>query len=149
MRSSKNQEHKKYKRIFSAGRTAACLACLACFTLLGWLPFAPGIHAQDNHDITSGIDPAFDAPGRMRPAVSFDHDAHNKAAHLDEDCTICHHLYENGKLIEDEPSAGIPCSECHMDKGKKGLIKAYHEKCIGCHEQRMRGPVMCAECHRR
>ncbi|MBF0528271.1 MAG: cytochrome c3 family protein [Deltaproteobacteria bacterium] len=85
---------------------------------------------------------------RVRPASLFDHDRHTDFASC-QDCTICHHKYENGRLIPNETSEGTPCSECHKVQPKSGrrLLKAYHNKCQGCHETEKKGPVGCGECH--
>ncbi|RJP94619.1 MAG: acidic cytochrome c3 [Desulfobacteraceae bacterium] len=104
-------------------------------------------HAQE--DIVRVADRVFEAP--MRPPVAFHHDAHNEKAGLD-DCSICHHTYENGKKQEGSDSVGMECSECHFSKDRNNavdLINAYHLQCNGCHASRKAGPVMCGECHRR
>jgi hypothetical protein len=83
------------------------------------------------------------------PSV-FEHDIHNETAGLD-DCSVCHHLYEDGKLIEDESSEDQACSECHMIDGSGGnpsLRRAFHLNCKGCHLSERAGPIMCAQCHR-
>ena len=75
----------------------------------------------------------FDRPARV-PAV-FEHDIHNETADLD-DCTVCHHLYEDGKLVEDESSEDQACAECHAINGSgsnPSLRRAYHLNCKGCH----------------
>ena len=90
----------------------------------------------------------FESPVRA-PAV-FEHDVHNETAGLD-DCTVCHHLYEDGKLIEDETSEDQACSECHPVNGSGNslsLRRAYHLNCKGCHLEEKAGPIMCAQCHR-
>ncbi len=93
-----------------------------------------------------------DAFGPMeRPAVPFMHDEHNEKAELD-DCAACHHVYDNGKLVEDEDSIGTACADCHDlddDGSQPGLRKAYHGQCKGCHEIEGKGPVACGECHTR
>jgi len=38
---------------------------------------------------------------KQRPPVVFRHDAHNETAKI-EDCSECHHIYENGEKLEDE-----------------------------------------------
>jgi hypothetical protein len=82
-----------------------------------------------------------------RAAVPFDHDEHNAKAGI-EDCSVCHHLYKNGKKVAGS-SEDTQCSECHLAKGKGSmdLIKAYHDLCKGCHMEKKTGPVTCAECH--
>ena len=44
-----------------------------------------------------------------RPAAVFDHDEHNEAAGI-EDCAVCHHVWEDGKLVPDESSEDTPCA---------------------------------------
>jgi hypothetical protein len=86
-----------------------------------------------------------------RAPVAFNHEQHNELAQIDE-CNECHHVYEDGKLIEDESSEDMGCSECHdlQDSGKQpALMKAYHLNCKGCHLKRKKGPMMCGECHRK
>ena len=100
-------------------------------------------------DVTNVEDSAFKK--KMRPAVPFPHDQHNEQAELDE-CSTCHHVYENGKLVEDESSEGQECSECHaINKGDNpiSLANIYHLQCKGCHQGKKAGPIMCGECHPR
>ncbi len=90
---------------------------------------------------------AFDSP-RRTPSV-FVHDAHNETAELEE-CSVCHHLYEDGVLLEDESSEDQSCSECHTldaQGNQPGLLMAFHLNCKNCHEKENKGPVMCGECH--
>jgi hypothetical protein len=90
----------------------------------------------------------FDNP--QRPPAVFDHDTHNENAGID-DCSRCHHLFdENGQKLEDESSEDQMCSDCHgpADEGRKpGLMKAYHLNCKGCHQEKQKGPILCAQCH--
>lgn len=85
---------------------------------------------------------------RTRGPVPFVHDEHNEKAGID-DCTACHHVYEDGEKLEFETSEDMECSECHMAGGKTrmDLITAYHQNCRGCHEEAGKGPVTCAGCH--
>ncbi|MCT4535011.1 cytochrome c3 family protein [Halodesulfovibrio sp.] len=87
--------------------------------------------------------------------VVFDH-----AKHVDEygvDCETCHHELldeadEDGNIPEDaEPAA---CSDCHSkvsdDPDVPGLMDAYHQSCMGCHEEIDAGPYtqdQCNQCH--
>jgi hypothetical protein len=87
---------------------------------------------------------------KTRPPVAFFHDDHNDKAGID-DCTVCHHVYENGEKTEDM-SVGMECSECHLsapDAAATDLIRVYHLQCGGCHMAQKVGPVMCGECHRK
>ena len=86
---------------------------------------------------------------RQRPPAVFKHDHHNETAELEE-CNECHHLYENGKKLEDESSDDQLCSDCHSEKpsdNKPGLKKAFHLNCKGCHLAEKKGPIMCGACH--
>jgi len=103
--------------------------------------------AWSQDDMTIVDNAAFDNPQRT-PSV-FVHDTHNEAAGID-DCAECHHVYEDGKRIEDESSEDQSCSECHDMEGSEGqpsLTKAFHANCKGCHQAQEKGPIMCGECH--
>lgn len=86
-----------------------------------------------------------------RPQAVFEHDQHNELAVIEE-CNVCHHLYEDGTLREDESSEDQECADCHemQDVGRKpGLMKAFHTSCKSCHRQKKKGPLMCGQCHLR
>jgi predicted CXXCH cytochrome family protein len=86
---------------------------------------------------------------KRRPPAMFRHDEHNEKAEIEE-CSECHHVYENGEKLEDESSEDQSCSECHDEKGsgnQPGLKKAFHANCKGCHHERNKGPIMCGSCH--
>ena len=86
---------------------------------------------------------------KQRPPVIFRHDEHNEIAQI-EDCSECHHVYENGEKLEDESSEDQSCAECHDEKGDgdtPGLKKAFHSNCKGCHLEQKKGPIMCGKCH--
>ncbi|MEW5734162.1 MAG: acidic tetraheme cytochrome c3 TmcA [Thermodesulfobacteriota bacterium] len=101
--------------------------------------------AQD--DMTRVSDPAFTQ--RTRPLPLFPHDLHNEQAGIG-DCGACHHVYENGVKSETETSEDRMCSDCHAKGNDTRLLrKAFHDRCKGCHEQEKKGPVQCAECHRK
>ena len=85
----------------------------------------------------------------MRPQVPFVHDEHNEKAQID-DCSQCHHVYKDGKKVEDEVSESQECSACHKSKEENfsmALVMAYHTRCKGCHLEKKSGPIMCSECH--
>ena len=78
-----------------------------------------------------------------------DNDEHNEIAQI-EDCSECHHVYENGEKLEDESSEDQSCAECHDEKrigNTPGLKKAFHTNCKGCHLEQKKGPIMCGSCH--
>jgi hypothetical protein len=85
----------------------------------------------------------------QRVSSVFNHEQHNEDAGIEE-CNECHHVYEDGKKLEDESSEDLRCSECHdfdASDNTPGLTKAYHGNCKGCHLQQKKGPIMCGECH--
>ena len=103
--------------------------------------------AYSQEDMVVVDNDVFENP--QRPPAVFEHEAHNEAAEIEE-CNLCHHIYEDGKLVEDESSEDQRCSDCHglEDEGSQpGLMKAYHLNCKGCHQEKKMGPVMCGECH--
>lgn len=123
----------------------ASLATLAALVLVYLVPMA---FAQG--DMTQV--PA-DAFGKLqRPQVPFMHDTHNEKAEI-EDCVTCHHSKTDDGMRDMETSSeGEPCSSCHAvkrDDGGTPLMRAYHKACIGCHKERAKGPVACAECHKK
>ncbi len=104
----------------------------------------PG-RAQDQ--MTAVTDPAF--THRVEPPAIFDHDAHNDNAAIG-DCSVCHHVYKNGKLVAGESSEDEKCSQCHNPKGMAAAIplrRAFHLRCLSCHIQENTGPVACGACH--
>jgi len=92
---------------------------------------------------------AFDSP--QRPGAVFDHDEHNFLAGLEDDCALCHHVYEDGILVENESSEDSLCSDCHGLKASPdnpvALREAFHDRCKTCHFEQKKGPVLCGECH--
>lgn len=101
--------------------------------------------AQENMTIVDNS--VFTKPERTRAV--FRHESHNETAKID-DCNTCHHVFKDGKKLEDESSEDRRCSDCHglSDSGKTpALRKAFHVNCRGCHETSGKGPLMCGECH--
>jgi len=77
-------------------------------------------------------------PLEMPPAV-FLHDKHTQKVLTEgKDCTVCH---ENGASYAFQSVAGA--------KNAKGMEKAFHNGCIGCHEEMSAGPQdgECRLCH--
>jgi hypothetical protein len=117
--------------------------------VLAVLALVAGSAVYSQEDVATVRDSAFG--NRMRPPVPFVHDDHNEKAGID-DCNVCHHVVEDGQVLEDESSEDMECSECHLAAaGAKPieLIAVYHLRCGGCHREQLAGPVMCAECHPR
>ncbi len=67
--------------------------------------------SQDEMLVVDNSD--FEKP--QRPVALFAHDDHNEMAEI-EDCAQCHHLYEDGQLVEDESSEDQYCADCHGPK---------------------------------
>ncbi|MBC8318611.1 MAG: cytochrome c3 family protein [Desulfobulbaceae bacterium] len=109
----------------------------------------------------------------MYEPVVFDHAAH---VLMVESCSFCHH-HTTGTAPEKENCAkchqegdeasSVACVDCHEVKpfssanlkakgsdpllyhvGRPGLKGAYHQNCIGCHEQ-VGAPTGCQDCHAR
>jgi len=74
---------------------------------------------------------------------------HMKHATVVKDCLVCHH---HRPAEADAPEA-VRCSACHQKsfssktQGRVGLKAAYHQQCMGCHEEMAEGPVGCMDCH--
>ena len=116
---------------------------LAAFTVCCFTPVA----TYSQEDMTVIDNEIFENP--KRPPAVFEHDQHNELAAIEE-CSVCHHLYEDGKLIEDESSEDQGCADCHelQDDGRKpGLVEAFHTNCKSCHREKNKGPLMCGQCH--
>jgi hypothetical protein len=120
---------------------------IGCIICVGVLVFAvaQSFSQEDMRVVDNSI---FERP--VRVSSVFEHDLHNETAGLD-DCSICHHLYEDGELLEGESSEDQSCAECHLAEsagGMPSLRRAFHLNCKGCHLSKRTGPVMCAQCHR-
>lgn len=87
---------------------------------------------------------------QQRPPAVFRHDEHNVRAGV-YDCSVCHHVYEDGEKVEYMMSVGQECSDCHgLEADRENSVplrEAYHTQCIGCHSDRGEGPLSCGECH--
>ncbi len=101
--------------------------------------------AQEN--MTNVDSSVFGTPERTQAV--FRHESHNEKAKID-DCNTCHHVFKDGKKLEDASSEDRRCSDCHgltSSGGAPSLRNAFHRNCKGCHEKSGKGPVMCGECH--
>ncbi|MDZ7830871.1 MAG: cytochrome c3 family protein [Desulfobacterales bacterium] len=88
--------------------------------------------------------------GKYQPALGdkgmFKHDAHAQEYGLY--CNDCHHNYQQG-----DPEPPQHCTACHQrgmgDDMMPGRKDAFHQQCIGCHEDFgvMPGKTDCAGCH--
>jgi hypothetical protein len=117
---------------------------IAATCVFGLLVFVTGYSQEDMTHVETYY---FDDPQR-EPSV-FRHDEHNQAAGIEE-CNVCHHVYEDGQKLEYESSEDLLCSDCHALEavnGQPSLLRAFHDNCKGCHQERKEGPIMCGECH--
>ncbi len=124
-------------------------AVIVLITIFLWIAWTMDT-ASSQEDMQAVDNGQFDHP--QRPPAVFQHDTHNENAGID-DCNECHHLHDDqGRKLEGESSEDQQCSECHepQDKGvRPGLMKAYHLNCKGCHLQERKGPILCAQCHKK
>jgi hypothetical protein len=78
--------------------------------------------------------------------VMFDHSRHLAESGYALGCQECHHT-----LAADEIDQAGSCSECHNpEEGDESIPKradAFHQQCIGCHQEYGGGPTECAQCH--
>ncbi len=76
---------------------------------------------------------------------------HSKHAVVTRDCALCHHY----RPLDEAASETARCSACHQEPfnarhpERLGLKAAYHQQCMGCHQQMNKGPIDCAGCHRK
>ena len=113
--------------------------------LISFLLILVTAHSQE--DMVRIENEVFGSPNR--PPAIFRHDEHNELAQIEE-CNECHHIYENGRRLEDESSEDQRCADCHdlEDSGNMpGLMKAFHTNCKSCHREKKKGPIMCGQCH--
>jgi len=125
----------------------AFLISTSLLSMLSILLIFNSAHSQEDMKFIQ-VD-AFENP--QRPPAGFRHDEHNGLAEIEE-CNVCHHLYEDGQLVEDESSEDQRCADCHgmQNVGRKpGLVEAFHTNCKSCHRQNEKGPLMCGQCHLR
>jgi len=91
-----------------------------------------------------------DEAAKKQPAVTFAHDKHTARA---KSCDTCHHTQKG--LKTDEGVKVVKCSTCHLDPKDKApsmremsLTKnPFHIRCISCHKEQKKGPVVCTGCH--
>ena len=122
------------------------VALIISMVSVAWILSSMPVYSQD---MTVLADEAFGK--KQRPPAVFAHDDHNEKAEID-DCAVCHHVYRDGVLVEDESSEDMRCSDCHNVKSgypSRPLMKAYHDMCGGCHKEQKAGPITCGECHPR
>ena len=76
--------------------------------------------------------------------VLFTHQMHTSEDGYGYECVDCHHLFEGGE--GEKPEA---CGECHLvdSEEEPKRVDAFHQQCIGCHEDNGGGPVECSQCH--
>jgi Class III cytochrome C family len=78
-------------------------------------------------------------PDLERTHVEFGHELHTKVLGADS-CTTCHETGADGDLV-------FRFVEYGENASLEDIADAYHDACISCHEEKSRGPRVCAECH--
>lgn len=78
--------------------------------------------------------------------VLFDHQTHLGVSGYGIACIDCHHEME-----DDEDATPESCSACHEAESEEedmpNRMDAFHQQCIGCHQDFEAGPTECAFCH--
>jgi hypothetical protein len=119
---------------------AAC--CLTVGTSAASSPAADAVRTTSPATVVMVL--PSDLGAMERPAVEFNHEVH-ATAYEAEGCETCHARDDQQRL-----RTGLAAAAGINDRD--GLITAYHDTCISCHEQRSAsslssGPVTCGECH--
>ncbi|MEE8542193.1 MAG: cytochrome c3 family protein [Desulfobacterales bacterium] len=123
-----------------------CALIISTIALLAAFLFVAAYAQEDMRVVANNI---FQDP--IRVSAIFAHDPHNESAEI-EACSRCHHVFENGKRIEDESSEDQQCADCHeltASGNTPALMQAYHLNCKGCHHQSGKGPIVCGQCHKK
>lgn len=88
-----------------------------------------------------------------QPAVTFPHKAH---VDMGVTCETCHHTQKG--LTKDSTDEVPTCVSCHLnpkDAATPNMAEMsmkknpFHMDCINCHKEKAKGPVKCAECHKK
>jgi class III cytochrome C family protein len=95
------------------------------------------------------------AAAKKQPAVTFDHAKHTQK--LVKSCDVCHHTQKGLKKEQAGTIEVKKCSTCHLDP--KGTVPSmremamaknpFHIRCIACHKEAKKGPVLCTGCHKK
>ena len=92
-----------------------------------------------------GADHSIKGAADKKPAVHFNHTAHEERAGGADHCKDCHHKDEAG-----HESACTGTAECHGKGAKAKQVKKLHKRCKdACHKKDKKGPTKCAECHKK
>lgn len=109
-----------------------------------------GLGSEDiEHDYFLLSSPLVHADGDMYEPVRFMHSKH--AASLNDNCAACHHY----RPADPEKPETVACRACHKESvnaeapERLGLKAAYHQRCMGCHQEMDKGPTGCQGCHRK
>jgi hypothetical protein len=96
------------------------------------------------------------AAQKKQPPVTFPHSQHSMK--LVKSCDVCHHT-QKGLTAEHATATNvIKCTVCHLDPKKPGMPgmremsltkNPFHIRCIGCHKEQKKGPVVCTGCHKK
>jgi len=94
-----------------------------------------------------------DEAAKKQPPVTFDHAKHGDT--LVKACDTCHHTQKGLTKAQTNTVNVKKCSQCHLDpKDKAPTMREmsptknpFHIRCIGCHKQQKKGPIVCTGCH--
>jgi hypothetical protein len=95
------------------------------------------------------------AAAKKQPPVTFSHDKHSTT--LVKTCDTCHHTQQGLTAEKTKDTKVVKCSTCHLDpKGDVPSMREmsmtknpFHIRCISCHKEQKKGPVVCTGCHKK
>jgi hypothetical protein len=89
--------------------------------------------------------------------VLFGHKIHTEVSGYGYACNDCHHHPAEGDAqacrvchLPKEGEVAPVCMDCHEAGEVEAPMKrtdAFHNQCIGCHQEAGAGPVECSDCH--
>jgi len=96
------------------------------------------------------------AAAKKQPQVVFAHEKHSTK--LVKSCDTCHHT-QKGLTAEKATAMNVvKCTTCHLDPknpkapGMREMAlnkNPFHIRCISCHKEQKKGPVVCTGCHKK
>ena len=103
--------------------------------------------ASGKNPVSCGVCHLIEVPETEDKGDAFDHDTHADEDGYGIDCIECHHAWD-----EDSDEDPVSCGECHEevsdDPDMLNLVDAFHQQCIGCHEEDGTAPTDCSACHK-
>lgn len=96
------------------------------------------------------------AAQKKQPPVVFPHQKHQHD--LVKSCDVCHHTQKGLTPAKATATNVVKCTVCHLDPKKADTPSMreismtknpFHIRCIGCHKEQKKGPVVCTGCHKK